>query len=208
MHEYEKNWMSDDVFQQQIDINLQYLNNNNYPQHWLDFLEIMNFLSNKIETIKLLDVGCGSGYYYKICKQHFKNIDYTGIDFSVNAINVCKKIWSTNKFFVMNYAELNNEFIKTYNIVHAGALFDVLPNGDEALDFILSFQTDYVIIGRINFTDMESHIYECEAYKTKFIRYRHNINNFKNICNNNNYNIKTINNTILLTNFNKKFTYE
>jgi ubiquinone/menaquinone biosynthesis C-methylase UbiE len=46
---------------------------------------------------KVLDLGCGSGYFCELCE----NVDYAGADVSVGQINICKEKYPKNKFVVV-----------------------------------------------------------------------------------------------------------
>jgi len=75
-------WKNSNVFQSQLSLNLKELSSENmYPPHWLSFLGIVNTFQPKT----MLDVGCGCGVYYELCKKHF-DIEYTGIDYAKEAI--------------------------------------------------------------------------------------------------------------------------
>lgn len=191
-------WMSTDVFMQQLESNISNLNSNKYPQHWFDFINILDYISKEKSNLRLLDVGCGAGYYYEICKRHFPKIYYFGIDFSEYAIDIARKYWSENNFDVLGYQSLHQDYISKFDVMHAGALLDVLPNGDDALDFLLSLGSHFVIIGRVDFVSEPSYSYDYDAYGKVFTRFKHNLENFTNTCREHNYVIQNLNNTILL----------
>jgi hypothetical protein len=126
------------------------------------------------------------------------------MDYSQEAINLAIKYWSYNGFIVKDYLFLTKEFISDFDLIHLGALLDVLPNGDEALEFILSLKPRNVLIGRMKLTN-ESSFYETyTAYdEIKTYAYYHNRSNFIELCEKYGYEIMNIENNFYLTKKNK-----
>jgi len=175
-------WDSEEVFKEQLSLNIKELKRErtNYPSHWLEFINIMDFITQPPSLdYNFLDVGCGCGAYIELCK-NYNNVKYHGIDFSPSAITVAKKTWgSPLSFSVGDYKDLSNKSVKDIDILHLGAVLDVLPNGDEALRFILDLNIKHLILGRVFFTEGESKVYTVKAYAGKtFVRYQHNKYNF------------------------------
>jgi len=191
-------WMNDEVFIKQLDLSVSQLSSINMPQHWIDFIKCTEDIMQENKIYKLLDIGCGSGIYYKLCSKYLPNIQYFGTDFSNNAINTAKDYWGVDCFSVKNVFELDIDYVTEFDLIHLGAVLDVLPNGDEALESILKLKSKNVILGRIDFTNNISHNYEYSAYDSIFIRYKHNVNNFFNIIKNHNYEAKQFNSTFHL----------
>ena len=193
--DYTDSWKNKNIFQKQLELNKKEFIN--YPQHWIDFIEIVK--SIKFNN-KILDIGCGCGSFYKLCNDNFKDIEYTGIDYSIDAIELAKKEWNVDCFICKDIFDIDNQFISKYDTIYLGALLDVLNNGDDALKFILGFKIPYVILGRIEFTFNPNNIETYVAYdEIVTYKYRHNVNTFNSILDDMNYKIKIIkNNTILL----------
>jgi len=194
-------WKNKNCFTGQIKRNLIELNNN-YPQHWLDFLTLIK----KVGTKTLLDVGCGSGVIYKLCEKEYPLL-YTGVDYSSDAVDVSKTQWGYEEFYEKDYKDLTKEYLEKFDTIHLGALLDVLPDGDKSLESILSLSPKNCIITRIRFTDKKDHnkLYQT-PYGNKTYEFYHNKDNFYNtiarygysctmIENNNN-----INSTLLVKN--------
>jgi trans-aconitate methyltransferase len=196
MTSLKKSWDNRKVFEKQLDFNLIELSSKNkYPPHWNDFISLVR--NNKPETI--LDVGCGCGAMYEVCRREFPNIGYFGLDFSKEAILLAKNTWSPSNFAVLDYKELTNEYVKDYDLVHLGALLDVLPDGDEALEHILSLNAKNILIGRMKLTERPSYYDEYVAYdEIKTCAFYHNSDNFYKLCNDNQYLVTTINNNYYL----------
>ena len=188
-------WKNKNVFKKQLELNILELSNN-YPQHWLDFIKFINI--EKPKTI--LDIGCGCGSYYELCNLEFSNIKYTGIDYSNEAIELAKQKWDYDRFYVKDINELTKEYINEFDLIHMGALLDVLPNGDEVLEYILSLSPKKIIIGRMELTDKSSYYETYIAYnEITTYKYIHSYSDFLKIIDMNGYQIiEKINNNILL----------
>lgn len=195
MESFVDNWKNKKVFEKQLELNTYELNNS-YPPHWLDFINTIKLL----DISNILDVGCGSGIYYELCKKEIPNVQYFGIDYSYEAIDIAKKEYSQKNFTVKSINELTQEYINKFDLVHLGAVLDILPNGDEILEKILMIKPKKIFIGRIKFTNEPSHYIEYMAYdEIMTYEYRHNLNNFINLSKKHKYTIKFVTNNVLLT---------
>jgi len=189
-------WKNDNVFKKQLELNLKELSSeNNYPSHWRAFLALLRQFKPK----SILDIGCGCGAYYALCNKELPNIRYTGIDYSSEAIDLAKKYWSYTGFIVKNYLDLTKEFVSYFDLVHLGALLDVLPNGDEALEYILSLEPKSVLIGRMKLTNNPSYYETYTAYdEITTCAYYHNRDVFTQLCDKYGYKITNIENNFYL----------
>ena len=172
-------WDNKWVFEEQLALNIKELNSRIIPSHWVSFFKIMDSIIQSDTNYNFLDVGCGCGSYIELCKK-YKNVKYKGIDFSSVGIELAQKSWgSPSSFLIMDYKELSKDCIKNVDILHLGALLDVLPDGDEAFSFILDLNPKHLIIGRVNLTDQDSSSYTIQAYAGEtFIRFKHNKKKF------------------------------
>jgi trans-aconitate methyltransferase len=195
MNNVTDSWKNKNVFMKQLDLNLKELSNKNYPEHWLAFIQHI-----KTENPNsILDIGCGCGAYYELCKVEFPLLKYTGVDYSEDAITIASNKWAYSEFFVRDYKELTPEYVKQFDLIHLGALLDVLPNGDEALEFILSLEAKNVLIGRMKITDKPSYFETYTAYdEITTYAYYHNKSNFLDLCKKYHYIVKNINNNFYL----------
>lgn len=189
-------WKNKNVFIKQLDLNLKELTSyNTYPEHWKVFIEFLKI--NKPKSI--LDIGCGCGSYYELIRRFDSNIKYVGVDYSVDAIDIAKQKWNHDDFYVKNYSELTPDYVSSFDLIHMGALLDVLPNADEVLEFILSLSAKSLIIGRVKLTNKSSYYDVYTAYdEIKTYAYYHNSNNFYEICEKNGYKLINNNNNFLL----------
>lgn len=163
-------WKSLIVFEKQLELN-KYELAGHYPAHWYSFLDCLSDIS----PIKsMLDVGCGCGALYQLCQIHFPAMQYIGLDYSQEGIQIAKIAWPNGIFYCWDYKDLSKQQVANFELVHLGGLLDGLPNGDEALAFILGLNIPKLLIGRVAFTDEESFAYTSIAYNTTFFRYKHN----------------------------------
>ncbi len=194
--EHIDSWKSESVFRKQLELNIRELNGK-YPEHWYSFIKLLSTFNTKIN---LLDIGCGVGTYSELCKRHLKNISYTGIDYSEDAINIAKKYWNNGStFLTKDLYQLDEEFISNFNFLHMGALLDVLPNADEVLDFILNFSVKNIILSRVDVKE-KTECYTYTAYdEITTYKYIHSKDVLLKTISNNNYKIIGIDsNNILL----------
>tara|TARA_R110000823_G_scaffold308873_2_gene432722 strand:+ start:62 stop:682 length:621 start_codon:yes stop_codon:yes gene_type:complete len=169
---YIDSWKNKEVFQDQLALNEKELNH--YPDHWKSFVGIVSYIDPPPQSI--LDVGCGAGVFFEICRRHFPDIKYTGVDYAEEAIQLASSKWPNSEFYVKDYKDLIPGDAKKYDLLHTGALLDVLPNGDEALSFLLGLGFRYIILGRVKITEKASGFVEYEAYnKIRTYAYSHNI---------------------------------
>ena len=153
MKDVKEAWKYSNVFEKQLELNIKELDNS-YPPHWYDFINLIK----KFKPLSILDVGCGCGALHELCKRELPSLKYYGIDYSENAIKIAKKTWSEDSFSVKDYLSLDYKYVSKFDLIHMGALLDVLPNGDEALDYIMSLTPKSILIGRMKLTDKESYM--------------------------------------------------
>ena len=71
---------------------------------------------------KLLDVGCGDGFYFQMC--HLKGYDYTGVDISPEMIDKAQKMNQRDKFLVGSCFKLSEQFQpNSFDVVISSMLF-------------------------------------------------------------------------------------
>ena len=182
---YIDSWKNKEVFTDQLKLNQQQLNNQ-YPIHWKQFVDILLHL----KTSNLLDIGCGVGSVSELCSKELPHVNYTGVDYSKDAIDIAKEHWPTHSWHVKDYTDITAEFVQPYDTIHAGAFLDVLPNGDDVLRLLLSFGVKNILIGRAKITEKPSYFETYTAYnKITTYAYHHNINNLKNLAEANGYSL-------------------
>jgi trans-aconitate methyltransferase len=197
MKDLSDSWKDDSVFFMQLSLNINELSSKDkYPAHWIDFINLIKMYNPK----SMLDVGCGCGAYYELCKKEFLNVEYIGIDYSEQAINLARKTWNADVFFQKDYRSLTRDYLSKFDLVHLGGLLDVLSNGDEALEFILNNGPKNVLIGRMKFSNGKSYYKTYLAYnKIETYMYYHDKNIFLNICSKYSYKINNLGNSYYLS---------
>jgi len=148
------------AFQQQFALNLRELNDP--PTHWRFFLEELVGIPS---ASKIIDVGCGVGSFCKLLRMWYGDIEYIGYDYSEAAIKTAVAMWGEfGNFEQKDYHDLSPQDIEENDVIVANALCDVLPDGDECFDHILSLGAKHVIFLRVRLTNKPSHYEEYEAY--------------------------------------------
>lgn len=190
----EDNWKDKDIPWQQLSLNLHQLSSkNNYPQHWKDFL----ILIQNIKVDSLYDLGCGIGSLYKLILDNSINVNYIGIDFSESMIELAKTTWNYSEFYIDDFRKLKYDF--SNSIIYASGLLDILPNGIQELKNILSYKSKYVLLSRIEI-GLRQQVTTYKAYGIEITKYTFNKNDFLNILHQYNYKIiGQSNNSYLLT---------
>jgi trans-aconitate methyltransferase len=207
MADLSETWKNSTVFKKQLELNLKELLGSRlmpldarirkYPSHWKDFISLVRGMSPQPNTI--LDVGCGCGAYYELCKKEFPDIKYHGIDYSQEAINIAVRQWECENFLVKDYKDLTSEYVSQFDLLHLGGILCILSNGDQALEFILSLSPKNVLIGRMDIIDGESFYDTYIAYnEISTYHYYHNRANFYALCKRYLYDIKNANDSYLL----------
>ena len=181
---------SGEVFEHQIRLN-NYELQSSYPNHWKHFIKSLDFLTLKHNVNRIVDIGCGAGVYSELARRHFPRLSYLGYDYSENALQVAKKSWPDSKFKLGKYQDLSSSDFNEGDVLVANGLLDILPNGDKALERLLSLSCKFVILQRINITEAVSSHNVYRAYDViETYEYHHNITVFSNLLNQYGYSCK------------------
>ena len=181
----EDSWKSPEVFKKQLELNLRELQSHEtYPEHWKITLSILN----QVKPSAILDIGCGCGSFFKVCKDNLPEMEYFGCDYSSDAINLAKETWGTNNFVVKDALKLQNDDISKYDMIYASALMDVSPIGDVMMNHILSLGAGSVLFSRVKTTNKSSYYEKYMAYdEIETCAFYHNINNLVDMFESNGY---------------------
>ena len=184
---YKDSWKSKEVFQKQLALNEKELNQ--YPYHWHCFIKAVGLIKTPPKSI--LDVGCGCGALSEVCKVNFPEFKYKGVDYSEDAIGIASSKWGGD-WEVKDYRNLNEDDL-SYDLLHAGALLDVLPDADEAFEFLCGLGFKNLIFGRMKVVEGESYSKTYEAYDliTTYAFY-HNMSFVNQVLRSNGYNYSAV----------------
>jgi SAM-dependent methyltransferase len=147
------------VFMKQLAYNKMELEKG-WPKHWNS---IVAFLGKIPRPVSMLDIACGCGALSQVVKLRCPDVAYAGADYSPEAISVAKEAWPGVPFEVKDYKELTKEYMSPFNVLHAGALTNILPDGDACLMHLLSLEVPHVLLTRI-LLDTKSWYSPCKAY--------------------------------------------
>ena len=187
--ELKESWKHKGVFEQQLNLNVRQLQSG-YPPHWKQMLEVLEHYRPK----SIHELGCGVGAASEVIKRHLPFIEYSGSDYSEDAIHIAKNHWETpEKFSVLDIRDMTEDFVQRYDCILEGAVLDVMPNGDEMLEFILSLNPKNLYLQRMKFTDEPSYYEEYEAYgQITTCQYHHNMDTVFSIADKYDYDIVPI----------------
>lgn len=141
---------------------------------WLDLPPVPAFLgamrhirldSGQRGSLTLLDVGCGVGMYYAVCKTHCPGVIYAGCDFSPHMIALAKKHFSEDVFFV---ADITGEALLGYDILLASALLEVCQDWRGVLDSLMVQNSAWLILNRVRVWHDPGQPTEHREYETPY----------------------------------------
>lgn len=181
--EHVNSWRdSADVFKQQLALNMRELQSS-YPVHWKHLVKSLEFLTTKCDARRLVDIGCGAGVYSELIRKHFPEMSYVGYDYSDSALEIARGSWpSDTDFRLAKYQDISPSDMEDGDVIVVNGLLDILPNGDEALEHLLSLSCKFLLLQRINLTAELSNYRVYRAYNViDTYEYRHNVSRFFNL---------------------------
>jgi len=116
----------------------------------------LNYLKTKKEIKTILEVGCGNGIYPTRHKNNFLDIEYTGIDISESAIELCKEKSDFN-FICGDFLRINLE--KKFDLVFSHSVVDHVIDINLFFTNIVSLSKKYAYVSAYNgfFPELEKH---------------------------------------------------
>ena len=109
-------------------------------------IEIQN-LKSKIQNLKLLDIGTGSGIIPITLKKHFKNAEISAMDISEKALEIAKKNADFHKteinFIQKDY--LNTELTENYDIIISNPPYIGIEENIEIEDSVKGFEPNIAL---------------------------------------------------------------
>jgi trans-aconitate methyltransferase len=161
--------------------------NTSYPPHWINFISVVE---SSPDIKRVVDVGCGAGVYHNLCEK--LKVEYVGYDYSRDAIEIAESTWGGN-FNCLDYKDLTEEHILDTDLVVANALFDVLPNGNEALETLLKLKPKRLLAQRVRLTENDSYFEEYSAYDIMTYKFFHDSDELFGTIKANNYSFEYVN---------------
>ncbi len=128
----------------------------------LKFIKLSRILDG-FNFSSILDIGCGTGFFYEILKNLKSNFYYEGIDISPMAIDFANKKFNTNLFQCINIDDYI--FIKKFDLILAIGIFYLEKNSYELIEKrinkLINFGNNICItfkIRNLNTPDNEFHV--------------------------------------------------
>lgn len=178
MTEHINSWKNEKIFLDQLELNKLELVSG-YPHHWVLFISLIKQIENKKN---ILDIGCGCGAIYELCRKEFPSLEYFGIDYSEDAVKIAKKEFCETCFDVLDVYDLTKDYIKNYDVCVMNGLLAILPNADEILENFLKLEPKNLIICRVDYTESKPYYEVYNAYgKIQTYKYFHNKHKLKEI---------------------------
>tara|TARA_R110000787_G_scaffold40970_1_gene101349 strand:+ start:5593 stop:6210 length:618 start_codon:yes stop_codon:yes gene_type:complete len=182
-------WKIKELHENQLALNIHEYKSGARPTHWDFLVKVGKEQFNK--KTKVLDIGCGCGFLNLLLtnETQMEGSNYTGADYSENAIKLAKENFP-GEFYVKSYDELTKEFTNKFDFGVISALTNVLPNGDEALDFLLSLNIPNLILLKMLKTNEQHHCSTYSAYNiATTYRFEHNQGKLDKIILDNGYKV-------------------
>jgi len=90
---------------------------------WPEFRFFLRFIP---EECKLIDLGCGNGRFYGFLQQEERDIDYTGIDFCPELLNIAREKYPQQDFLEQDISEFDVN--RRFDVAICIAAFHHLPS--------------------------------------------------------------------------------
>lgn len=110
-----------------------------------------------IDKLKLLDVGCSSGYYYDFFKWALLNVKYSGCDVSPDFISLAKKRYWGVDFRVATITDLPYKG-NGFEIVFASGVLHSELNYRQAIKEIARVSSRYILLHRLPIFSINTNI--------------------------------------------------
>jgi SAM-dependent methyltransferase len=111
---------------------------------WKGWSKLWDFLGTK--SIKILDLGCGNGRFYKFLKENSQvAFDYIGVDISKSLVDEAKALYPRANFEVENFLIKNDKYLANFDVVVGFGVLHHIPDFQERLNF-LSNSAGYLAI--------------------------------------------------------------
>ena len=148
---------------------------------WDKVLENLKKSLNKVETLSILDLGCGNGRFYKFLKNElteseFRKIEFTGFDINEYFLAECKKHYpEANWEFVDIFSDLSDltnkyDAVACFGVTHHVPKVEFNDWFDEVIDLVKENGIIYVSFWSPNkeITD-NIHTWDLDEDKQRFV---------------------------------------
>jgi len=127
-------WRNDDLPERQrrlVDSQLIAYRNGDSNAVFDSFVEVIRTL-NHSECMRLLEVGCSSGYYSEVLALRGVGVEYHGCDYSIGFVDLARRIYPSLSFEVADAANL--PYIdKSFDVVVSGCCLLHIPEYESAI---------------------------------------------------------------------------
>lgn len=116
---------------------------------WVDQVSeiIANFLRQKeLKDVKLKDIGCNVGHFYRGVRDLGLSIQYSGYDISETYVNIARKYFETEVFEVMDFSKPLDKADHLSDITVISATLEHIEDWQAALNNIFDTTKELVII--------------------------------------------------------------
>ena len=97
------------------------------------------------KSCTILDIGCAQGGMYRILKNKFKNINYTGVDFNKKMITLAKKKYPRTKFHHLSHINYPSFFKKKFDVVIIFGILHLNSNWRHIIKAAYKVASNYIM---------------------------------------------------------------
>jgi len=120
----------------------------------------------------MIDFGCGTGQFIAAVLKEHPEIECTGTDFSLESIEICKRMNISVNFYVSDIYTIRNDIEKKYDLVVCSEVLEHLTAPEKALKNLLELlapNTGKLVItvpnGRLDKYEGHIHFWSPESFK-------------------------------------------
>ena len=129
-------------------------------------------------TYSLTDIGCSSGYYYEVIKCINMSIQYKGIDYNKESIDLAKYYYPDVSF---NIGDITNLSCEKSDIVLLSGILEHVPDYKKSIIEVCNISKKYIILHRMLFIDTNNVYTSGTQYFVPVLRAQYNKNEIMNI---------------------------
>jgi len=118
------------------------------------YAEMVDFLPDEFE--KIIDLGCGPGFFAKVLIEKHPYADYMGIDFSFNMISHSKKLMPELNFIVGNLKDI--EIHRLYKPEYVYVCMETLEHVEADIEIIKSIPKSALLLFSVPNYNSKAHV--------------------------------------------------